>query len=207
MKKVTQWLVVLTMLFLSTGMAHAQESTISDKAAEVVEVEDVSPMNDVDCANVMNEIFGQINALGECWENSDCVVVNFGCPWQEGPCHHSLASVNEQDEYTKIMQAIKQFNIRCLPNNAKMKKQCDWHQKMQSKSRCVAQNLVCLRGRCVTENEVIYQQRPEGVARFGETRTEAKNRSTDVDDPKGSLREYLESKGIKMDAAAEKGAK
>ena len=121
-------------------------------------IPDITKEEIQNCQNISGSIREGISELGECWKDTDCLVVNFGCPWQEGPCHHSIAGKDEQDKFDEVNKKIFAFNKMCLPKSPSLQKRCDIYKKNSASVKCSAQPLACLNGRCVTKTELMLQE-------------------------------------------------
>jgi len=171
MKKIFVIMISVLCIFNSTLAFSVDEKKVAVKDSSQIKTEakaksDVKPATTPDitkeelqnCQNISGSIRKGISELGECWKDTDCLVVNFGCPWQEGPCHHSLAGKDEQDKFDEVNKKIFAFNKICLPKSPALQKRCDSYKKNSARVKCSAQPLSCLNGRCVTKTELMLQE-------------------------------------------------
>jgi len=173
MKKIFTIMISVFCIFSST-IAFSQDEKKADMGKSSTVKTAITKEEILNCQNISGSIRKGMNELGECWKDSDCLIVNFGCPWQEGPCHHSLAGKDEQDKFDEINKQIFAFNKTCLPKSPDLVKRCDAYKKATAKVKCSAQPLSCLNGRCVTRTELMLQEIGVRRGSYGYKKEEAK---------------------------------
>lgn len=152
----------------------AQESVGLDKSA---------------CDALFLKVHSEMEKMGECWEDDDCLVVNFGCPWQEGVCHQTIASVEDQEQYGVVSGKIAEFQSDCMKYFPKMEAQCERYNAQQSVARCVPPKLTCLNGQCVTQAELLTQPLPPA---------EIEERLYKEGDPRAEIYKKIQAQGIEL---------
>lgn len=136
MKYITALITLLTFLF--PALSHAEEA--------------------LNCTAFEKEIRDDIGQLGSCWKDSDCVLFDFGCPWQVVPCHMSIISRIDEDENIAVAEKVEKFTAECVAKNKELKQRCDLFNNQMAKTQCNAdQHLICLDGQCTTQNDILLQ--------------------------------------------------
>lgn len=111
-----------------------------------------------DCNKFESEIRSRIAGIGACWENSECQVYNFGCPWEMVPCQFSIISTTDSENTDVVKKQIEHFEKKCLMKDKEMQAKCDAYKNSVKKKECGnPPKLICLSGKCVTETHVIME--------------------------------------------------
>lgn len=116
------------------------------------------------CPVLEAEIRTGIDALGSCWNDDECVLHDFGCPWQLAPCHYSIVSRKEEEKAVDFKEKMKIFRKRCISADALLKKRCAAYDAAMKTAECkVEMKLVCLNGRCSNLSAVLLQNQDTGT--------------------------------------------
>lgn len=100
-------------------------------------------------------IRAELDDAGKCWDDADCVAVDFGCPWQYGACQETLVSNSEKDLLDEIEEKMGAFEQECVMTNAVLKKKCaEYDAQVEALDCDVDLEPVCYNGRCLPRSVV-----------------------------------------------------
>ncbi len=124
-------------------------------ASQFVMAED----NVASCDVQQRAIEAKIKALNVCWEDMECVSVDFGCPFQKFACGKFYVSQDMLAEDDEIKPMIERYKTACIQKDEALLGQCRMLNKEILKADCPVEKLKCVSGRCLNQSQVLYQHK------------------------------------------------
>lgn len=165
--RLSQIMAVVIVLFSTAAMAEAP----SEKAPEVTvknfkdavsgkttpeQIKELKENQD-NCAKLMEHIRSDMESVRECYQDSDCTTISFGCPWQLSPCHQSVISRSNPEKEKELLERMKNFQTECIQRFEDVSSACDAFNKKVDAAKCKPLEVFCVSGKCVNQMELRYQ--------------------------------------------------
>lgn len=130
------------------------------------------PRFEGECRAKEAKIKDKILEANTCWDDLDCQLHHYGCPWQLGLCHFSVTGKDNKEERREIYDDINDFDDECMPEGSAMDKYCAQYDEALDLATCDDSiELFCVQGKCMTKTRILLQNAPgKGVDDYGSLR-------------------------------------